>query len=188
MSSSTTPASSRPVAAGGARRRSRRSTSRARGNWTGFLARSTVVDVQHRQRHRGRHADSILDFAEPEWAGRVGFSPTGADFQAIVSAVLELEGEEATRTWLEGLAENGIVYDEQPRGHASRSTRARSTPASPTTTTGTATRRRRGADSDSSELYFFGDQDPGAFVSVSGAGILAEQRARRRPPRSSSTS
>ena len=32
---------------------------------------------------------SILDFADPEWAGRVGFSPTGADFQAIVSAVLE---------------------------------------------------------------------------------------------------
>ena len=40
--------------------------------------------------------DSILDFADPEWEGRVGFSPTGADFQAIVSAVLELEGEEAT--------------------------------------------------------------------------------------------
>ena len=39
---------------------------------------------------------SILDFADPEWKGRVAFSPTGADFQAIVSAVLELEGEEAT--------------------------------------------------------------------------------------------
>ena len=35
---------------------------------------------------------SIMDLAEPEWKGRIAFSPTGADFQAIVSAVLELEG------------------------------------------------------------------------------------------------
>ena len=54
--------------------------------------------------------DSILDFAKPEWAGRISYSPTGADFQAIVSAVLELEGEDATRTWLQGL-DNGTVYD-----------------------------------------------------------------------------
>ena len=29
-----------------------------------------------------------------------------------------------------------------------------------------------GANSDNTELHFFGNQDPGAFVSVSGAGVL----------------
>ena len=33
-------------------------------------------------------------------------------------------------------------------------------------------RAENGTDSDNSALYFFGDQDPGAFLSVSGAGIL----------------
>ena len=41
----------------------------------------------------------------------ISFSPTGADFQAIVAAVLDLEGEEATSAWLDGLKANGTVYD-----------------------------------------------------------------------------
>ncbi len=114
---------------------------------------------------------SILDFADPEWKGRVGFSPTGADFQAIVSAVLELEGEEATRTWLEGLAANGVVL--QNNLVVMQAADAGEIDA------GIAyhyywyrDREEGGSDSDNSELYFFGDQDPGAFLSVSGAGIL----------------
>ena len=34
-------------------------------------------------------------------------------------------------------------------------------------------RQENGEDSDTSALHFFGDQDPGAFLSISGAGILA---------------
>ena len=42
--------------------------------------------------------------------------------------------------------------------------------------------KEAGENSDSSELYFFGDQDPGAFVSVSGAGVLASsEQAGGRP-------
>jgi iron(III) transport system substrate-binding protein len=33
--------------------------------------------------------------------------------------------------------------------------------------------KESGESSDSSQLHFFDDQDPGAFVSVSGAGVLA---------------
>ena len=38
----------------------------------------------------------MLDLAKPEWKGRWGGLPAGADFQAIVSALLELKGEAAT--------------------------------------------------------------------------------------------
>jgi iron(III) transport system substrate-binding protein len=79
--------------------------------WIGFLARSTVIVYNTDQLSPEEMPESILDFAKPEWAGRISYSPTGADFQAIVSAVLELEGEDATRDWLEGLADNGTVYD-----------------------------------------------------------------------------
>lgn len=140
--------------------------------WIGFLARSTVVVYNTDQLSPDELPDSILDFAKPEWAGRISYSPTGADFQAIVSAVLELEGEDATRTWLQGLADNGTVYD--GNNVVLESVNAGEVEA------GIIyhyywyrDQKESGENSDSSELYFFGDRDPGAFVSVSGAGVLA---------------
>jgi len=140
--------------------------------WTGFLARSTVAMYNTDTMTEADMPASILDFAEPEWRGRVSFSPTGADFQAIVSAVLEAEGEEATAAWLEGLAENGTVLDnnlvvmqsvnegEVDAGIAYHYYWYRD-------------QKEAGDNSDSTALHFFGDQDPGAFVSISGAGVLA---------------
>jgi iron(III) transport system substrate-binding protein len=139
--------------------------------WTGFLARSTVAMYNDSLTEADMPA-SILDFAEPEWKGRVAFSPTGADFQAIVSAVLELEGEQATADWLAGLKANGVIV--QNNLVVMQSVDAGEVDA------GIAysyywyrDRAENGSDSDSSQLHFFGNQDPGAFVSVSGAGILA---------------
>lgn len=140
-------------------------------NWVGFLGRSTVVMYNTDNVTEADLPASILDFAEPEWKDRVGFSPTGADFQAIVSAVLELEGEDATRAWLEGLKANGVILQnnlvvmqaansgEIDAGIAYHYYWYRD-------------REENGDDSDSSALHFFGDEDPGAFLSVSGAGIL----------------
>jgi iron(III) transport system substrate-binding protein len=141
-------------------------------NWTGILARSTVVMYNTDQATAADMPDSILEFAEPEWAGRISFSPTGADFQAIVSAVLDQEGEAATAAWLEGLAENGEELENNLV--VMQSVNAGDVEA------GIAyhyywyrDRQESGADSDSSQLYFFGNEDPGAFVSISGAGVLA---------------
>jgi len=140
--------------------------------WTGFVARSTVLVYNTDQVQVSDLPASIMDLADPEWAGRISFSPTGADFQAIVAAVLELEGEDATRVWLEGLKANGTVYDgnnvvleavdsgESEVGIAYHYYWERD-------------RAENGDVSDNSEQHYFGDQDPGAFVSVSGAGILA---------------
>jgi len=142
------------------------------GLWTGFAARSTVLVYNTDQVDESELPDSLLDLADPEWAGRISFSPTGADFQAIVAAVLALEGEDATRAWLEGLEANGTVYDgnnvvlesvnsgESEIGIIYHYYWYRDQAES-------------GDVSDHSALYFFGDQDPGAFVSVSGAGVLA---------------
>lgn len=141
------------------------------GLWTGFVARSTVLVYNTDLVEESELPASILDLAKPEWRGRISFSPTGADFQAIVAAVLELEGEEATRAWLEGIKANGTVYDgnnvvlesvdsgESEVGIVYHYYWERD-------------RKENGDVSDNSEQYYFRDQDPGAFVSVSGAGIL----------------
>jgi iron(III) transport system substrate-binding protein len=142
------------------------------GHWMGFVARSTVLVHHTASVGEDDLPDSILELAEPEWSGRIAFSPSGADFQAIVSAVLELEGAAATAEWLEGLAANGEIYDgnnlvleavnagEVDTGIIYHYYWYRD-------------QEESGENSSDSALHFFGDQDAGAFVSVSGAGVLA---------------
>ncbi len=141
------------------------------GEWTGFAARSTVLVYNTDMLDEDELPESLLDLAEPEWKGKVSFSPTGADFQAIVSAVLATEGTEATRAWLAGLKANGTVYDGNNVVLQSVNSGQRAT--------GVIyhyywyrDQEESGENSDSSQLHFFGDKDPGAFISVSGAGVL----------------
>lgn len=141
-------------------------------DWTGFLARSTVLAYHTGSVEESELPASLLDLAKPEWKGRVAYSPTGADFQAIVSAVLQLEGEDATRAWLQGLKENGKAYD--------GNNVVLEAVNSGEVDTGILyhyywfrDRQENGENSDASALHFFGDEDPGAFVSVSAAGVLA---------------
>jgi iron(III) transport system substrate-binding protein len=141
------------------------------GQWTGFAARSTVLVYNEELVEKGELPASILDLAQPEWKDRISFSPTGADFQAIVSAVLATQGEAATEKWLAGLKANGTVYDgnnvvlesvnsgEKDAGVIYHYYWYRD-------------QEESGENSDDSQLHYFGDQDPGAFISVSGAGVL----------------
>ena len=143
----------------------------ASGLWTGFVARSTVLVYNPSMISADELPASIMDLAKPEWAGKVSFSPTGADFQAIVAATLYLKGEDATRQWLAGLKANGTVYDGNNVVLESVN--------SGEVATGIEyhyywyrDRAESGDNSDDSELYYFGRKDPGAFVSISGAGVL----------------
>jgi iron(III) transport system substrate-binding protein len=141
------------------------------GLWTGFVARSTVLVYNTSMVTEADLPTSIMDLADPKYAGMISFSPTGADFQAIVAAVLDLEGEDATRDWLAGLKANGTIYDgnnvvlesvnagESAIGIVYHYYWYRDQAES-------------GENSDNTRLYFFGNQDPGAFLSISGAGVL----------------
>src|SRR5665811_1348146 len=79
-------------------------------DWVGFAARSTVFAYNPAQVKATALPTSIMDLAGPQWKDKVGISPAGADFQAIVSAVLSLKGEPATAAWLKGLKDNAKVY------------------------------------------------------------------------------
>jgi iron(III) transport system substrate-binding protein len=142
------------------------------GNWTGFAARSTVLAYNPDLVPEAELPASILDLAEPEWKDRVAIAAGGADFQAVVSAVLSLEGEEATRTWLTGLKENAGVYQSN--------TAVMQAVDEGESEVGVMyhyywyrDQAENGLVGDDAELHYFGNQDPGAFVSVSGAGVLA---------------
>jgi len=145
------------------------------GDWVGFAARSTVFAYNSKQVQKADLPASLLDLADPKWKGKIGISPGGADFQAIVSAVLALKGEAATAQWLKGLKDNAKIYQ--------GNTTVMKAVNSGEIAGGVIyhyywykDRAESGANSKDVELHFFGNQDPGAFVSVSGAGVLRSSK------------
>jgi iron(III) transport system substrate-binding protein len=51
--------------------------------------------------------DDIFDFIDPRWKGRIGWPPSNASFQTMVTAMRAVWGQEKTRRWLEGIQTNG---------------------------------------------------------------------------------
>ncbi len=144
----------------------------ASGVWTGIAARSTVLVYNPELISEDELPASLMDLADPEWNGRWGAAPAKADFQAIVSAVLATQGEEATAEWLDAMAENSVQYrnnivtmkavnaGEVPVGIIYHYYWFRDQDAA-------------AEDSANTALHYFGNQDPGAFVSISGGGVMA---------------
>jgi iron(III) transport system substrate-binding protein len=159
-----------PVSAAAAKQVPARYQPRDR-DWVGFAARQTVFVYNTGKPASQDLPASIMDLADPRWKGRFGYSPTGADFQAIVSAVLALKGEAQTRAWLKGLKENAVAYQGNTKVMAA---------VNKGDIEGGVIyhyywyqdQAEAGADSRNTKLHFFAPQDPGAFTSVSGAGIL----------------
>ncbi|MDT7793810.1 MAG: iron(III) transport system substrate-binding protein [Mycobacterium sp.] len=145
------------------------------GKWTGVAARSTVFVYNKARLQPDRLPKSMLDLQAPEWKGRWGGAPAKADFQAIVSALLALKGEQATAQWLAGMKTNAVIYNDN-----------------------IATMKAVNAGevdggiiyhyywfrdqantkegSGNTALHYFKNEDPGAFVSLSGGGVLKSSK------------
>ncbi|TIM30679.1 MAG: iron ABC transporter substrate-binding protein [Mesorhizobium sp.] len=147
----------------------------ASGKWVGIAARSTVFAYNKTKLTAEQLPKSLLELADPSWKGRWAASPSGADFQAIVSALLQLKGEAATADWLKAMKANftaykgnstvmkavnagevdgGVIYHYYYYGDQAKT----------------------GENSSNVGLHYFKNQDPGAFVSVSGGGVLASSK------------
>jgi len=145
------------------------------GKWVGVAARSTVFAYNKDKLKDDQLPKSLLDLADSSWKGRWAASPSGADFQAIVSALLQLKGEATTADWLKamkanftaykgnstvmkavnaGEIEGGVIYHYYYIGDQAKT----------------------GENSKHVGLHYFKNQDPGAFVSVSGGGVLASSK------------
>jgi iron(III) transport system substrate-binding protein len=144
-------------------------------SWVGFAGRSTVFAYNTAQLKPADLPASLMDLAKPQWKGKVGISPAGADFQAIVSGVLVLKGEAATASWLKGLKANTKVY--QGNSAVMKAVNAGEIQS------GVIyhyywykDQAESGANSKNITLKYFGNQDPGAFLSLSGAGVLKSSK------------
>lgn len=145
------------------------------GKWVGIAARSTVFVYNKSKLSQNDLPKSLLDLAKPNWKGRWAASPTGADFQAIVSAMLALKGEAATLEWLKAMKANATAY----KGN---STVMKAVNAGQIDGGVIyhyyrfADQAKTGENSNNVALHYFRHQDPGAFVSISGGGVLASSK------------
>lgn len=145
------------------------------GKWIGIAARSTVFVYNKDKLQAADLPKSLLDLAKPIWRGRWAASPTGADFQAIVSALLELKGEAATLEWLKAMKANFTAY----KGN---STVMKAVNAGQIDGGviyhyySFVDQSKTGENSKNTALHYFKHQDPGAFVSISGGGVLATSK------------
>ncbi len=76
------------------------------GRWVGLSGRVRVVVYNTTKLTQTDLPDDVYDFVDPRWKGRIGWAPTNASFQTMVTAMRVLWGEEKARQWLEGIKAN----------------------------------------------------------------------------------
>ena len=76
------------------------------GKWVGISGRARTVVYNPETMTDADLPDDVWDFVDPEWKGRIGWAPTNASFQTMVTAMRVLWGEDKTREWLEGVQAN----------------------------------------------------------------------------------
>ncbi|MEI5102795.1 iron ABC transporter substrate-binding protein [Streptomyces sp. PmtG] len=144
------------------------------GDWVGLSGRVRVLAYNPDKVSEDDVPNSVFDVVEPKWKGKVGFAPTNASFQAFVTGMRVLKGDEVTREWLRDLKANGskayahnlATLDAVESGEVSL---------------GLVNHyywyervAERGQGKVGSKLRFLPGKDPGALINVAGAGILKD--------------
>ncbi|MGW6568598.1 iron ABC transporter substrate-binding protein [Streptomyces sp. NPDC054975] len=140
------------------------------GDWTGVSGRVRVLAYDPAQ--VPTPPNSVHELVKPEWKGKIGFVPTNASFQAFVTGMRVLEGDDAARTWLKGLKANEPkAYDnnlkvleavdrgEVPIGLVNHYYWYEQA-------------AEKGADKLKAKVHYLPGGDPGGLVNVAGVGIL----------------
>jgi iron(III) transport system substrate-binding protein len=143
----------------------------AEGRWVGTSGRSRVIAYNTDELSEDEVPDSVFDLTDPSWKGRIGIAPTNASFQAFVTAMRLSKGDGATRQWLVDLKENdpkeyeknALIVEAVAAGeidlglvnHYYLYLVKEEQPDAPVAN------------------HFLEAGDPGALVSVAGAGVLA---------------
>jgi iron(III) transport system substrate-binding protein len=143
------------------------------GTWTGVTGRARVVVYDPEAVPADQVPTSVFDLTAAQWEGRLGVAPANASFQSFVTAMRELEGEQATQQWLDGLVANDVQVFED-------NTAILEAVDDGVISAGLINHyywfrkvAEVGADAVPSRLVFLPGGDPGALVNVAGAQVLA---------------
>jgi iron(III) transport system substrate-binding protein len=145
------------------------------GDWVGVAARETVMVYNPSEIKESELPKSILDLAESQWNGKLAIAPSEPDFVPVVSAIEKLDDKAAAKSWLEGFAANAKHYNDNEGIIA----------AVDTDQIGAGIVNHyywfeavaeEGKGKVPSKVHYFGHEDPGALVDISGAAALASSQ------------
>ncbi len=74
------------------------------GQWVGLTGRARVF--AYNPNAVTTLPASIDDLTDPSWSSKIGIAPTNASFQAFVTALRTIRGDEATKNWLTKIVAN----------------------------------------------------------------------------------
>jgi len=147
------------------------SDSSQRGDWVGVSGRVSEIVYNIAAMKGRRLPGSLIELAEPNFKGMVGFAPSETDFQPLVTAISKLKGRQAAKAWLEGMKENGRVYPDNETVVA-QVNNGESAVGPINHYYWYRLRREQGESGIHSRLLSFPRGDPGNLINVSGAAVL----------------
>ena len=143
------------------------------GVWVGISGRARTVVYNTDTLTPDDLPDDLKGFTDPKWKGRLGWAPTNASFQTMVTAMRSMWGDQRTVQWLENIQAN------DPKVYP-KNTPIVSAAASGEIDVGLVNHYylhrflAEQGDSFSARNYHPPAGGPGAIVMVSGVGILEE--------------
>lgn len=77
------------------------------GYWVATSGRARTLAYSPERVEEENLPASVFDLTQPEYEGRVGWAPTNASFQAFVTAMRRVHGDERALQWLKDMKANG---------------------------------------------------------------------------------
>ncbi len=87
----------------------------AEGKWVGVTGRLRVLVYNTDALEKEDLPTSLKGLTDGKWKGKLGWAPTNASFQAHVSALRKIWGQDETKAWLKGVVANA------PKGYPKNS-------------------------------------------------------------------
>ncbi len=147
------------------------------GDWVGVSARVSVLIYNPSLITEDQLPTSVLELADPRYAGKLAFAAGETDFQPIVTSVEHTYGSQRALSWLEGIKanagdhiypDNETIADEVNRGAVAFGVVNQYYWYRMRAEIGQANLR--------SKIAFFAPHDPGYVIDVSGAAILKSSK------------
>jgi iron(III) transport system substrate-binding protein len=147
------------------------------GVWVGVTARVSALVYNTDRLTPAELPTSVLDLADPRWAGKLSISPSETDFQPIITSVAARYGQAAAVSWLEAIKRNAGSHVEPDNETLVADV------DKGITEIGLVNHYywyRLGAELGQSKLHsklaYFAAKDAGYLLDVSGAGVLKSSR------------
>ena len=142
------------------------------GRWVGVTGRARVLAYNTDVLTEEELPSSVQELTDPAWAGRVGWAPENASFQAFITAFRLLEGDDAVREWLEAMLANGAVNFGDSNTAIVQAIGAGEIDAGLVNHYYAYVVGREEGEDFPVANHFFAQGDPGSLINVAGIGVL----------------